>query len=67
MTNAIKQIVDYGFNTFDINRIYARPFGTNKGSQTALAKAGFILEAHFNKTIFKNGVIDDELVYAIRK
>ena len=66
ISNAIKQMIEYGFNTFDINRIYARPYGTNIASQKALGKAGFVLEAKFEKTIFKNGEYLDELVYAIR-
>ncbi len=67
MTEAILAIVDYGFKTFDINRIFARPFGSNIGSQKVLEKAGFILEAHFKQTIVKNNELEDELVYAIRK
>lgn len=67
ITNAIKKIVDYGFNTFDINRIYAIPFDTNIASQKALEKAGFNLEAKLEKTIFKNDAYHDELIYAIRK
>ena len=66
MTRAIQQMVDYGFQTFDINRIFARPFGSNIGSQRALEKAGFTLEARFEKTILKNGNYEDELVYAVR-
>jgi RimJ/RimL family protein N-acetyltransferase len=65
--NAIKEMVDYGFKTFDINRIFAIPFGTNIASQKALEKAGFILEARLEKTIYKNGEYQDELIYAIRK
>lgn len=67
ITRAIQQMVDYGFRTWDINRIYARPFGSNTGSQKALEKAGFSLEARFEKTVFKMGEYEDELVYAIRK
>ena len=67
ITDAIKQMIEYGFNNFDINRIFARPFGTNIGSQKVLEKAGFGLEATFDKTLFKNGEYLDELVYAIRK
>lgn len=64
---AVPIIVDYGFNTFDIERIFARPFGTNIGSQRVLEKNGFVLEAHFKGTIFKNGEFLDEMVYAIRR
>ena len=67
MTKAIKQIVDYGFKTFQIDRIFARPFGTNIGSQKVLEKAGFNLEARFEKTVYKNGEYLDELIYAIRQ
>lgn len=67
MTQAIRELVRYGFEAFDINRIYARPFGTNKGSQRVLEKAGFTLEAKFSKVLFKNDEYLDELVYAVRK
>lgn len=67
MTHAIRRMLQYGFKTFDINRIFARPFGENIGSQKALEKAGFILEARFEKTFFKNDEFVDELVYAVRK
>jgi RimJ/RimL family protein N-acetyltransferase len=67
MTEAVHQIVEYGFKTFAIDRIFARPFGTNTGSQKVLEKAGFILEARLNKTLFKNGEYLDELIYAVRK
>ena len=67
VTNAIRWITEYGFKTWDIDRIFARPFGTNLASQRVLEKSGFTLEGKFNKTIYKNGEYHDELVYAIRK
>ena len=67
VSKAIPQMVAYGFKQFNINRIFARPFGTNIGSQKVLEKAGFKLEGRFEKTYFKNGEFLDELVYAIRK
>ena len=67
ITKAIGQMVDYGFKSFDIDRIFAIPFGTNTASQKALEKAGFVVEARFEKTIFKNGEYFDELIYAIRR
>ena len=67
MTKAVSKIVDYGFKNLDITRIFARPFGTNIGSQKVLEKAGFVLEGKFNATIFKNGEYLDELIYAVRK
>lgn len=67
VTKSVRQMIDYGFKNFDIDRIFARPFGTNKGSQKVLEKAGFILEAKFEKTLFKNGEYFDEMVYAVRR
>ncbi len=67
ITKAIIQTLDHGFKTFDINRIFARPFGTNLASQKVLEKSGFKLEAKFEKTLFKNGEYIDELIYAFRR
>jgi RimJ/RimL family protein N-acetyltransferase len=67
MTEAIRLMVAHGFaHKPDIQRIFARPFGSNFASQRALEKAGFELEARFSQTLIKNGTIEDELVYAIR-
>lgn len=67
ITTAIKEMVEYGFKTFDINRIFAIPFGSNIASQKTLEKAGFRLEATLENTIYKYGEYQDELIYAIRK
>lgn len=67
ITRAIKEMTTYAFDTFDIERIYARPFGSNIASQKVLEKAGFILEAQIKKSIYKNGLFEDELIYAIRR
>ena len=65
ITRALEQIVPYAFAHFDIVRLFARPFHTNIGSQRALEKAGFKLEARLAQTLFKNGVYYDELIYSI--
>jgi [ribosomal protein S5]-alanine N-acetyltransferase len=67
ITKAVLQMVDYGFVNFEIDRIFARPFGTNIASQKVLEKTGFVLEARFAKTLFKFGEYQDELIYAIRR
>jgi RimJ/RimL family protein N-acetyltransferase len=64
---AIRQMVDYAFLRWPLTRIFARPFGSNKASQRALEKAGFTLEARLPGTIEKNGRIEDELIYAVRR
>jgi RimJ/RimL family protein N-acetyltransferase len=59
--------VQYGFETFDITRIFARPYGFNIASQRVLEKAGFKLEARFEHAFYKNGEFCDELIYSVRR
>jgi RimJ/RimL family protein N-acetyltransferase len=63
-TKAIEEIVEYGFRTFDIVRIFARPFSTNLKSHRVLEKTGFTLEARLKRACFKNGEFMDEFIYA---
>jgi RimJ/RimL family protein N-acetyltransferase len=68
MTEAIRQMVHLGFAGFPaITRIYAIPFGSNVASQKALEKAGFTLEATLIGTLVKNGRVEDEWIYAVRR
>lgn len=67
ITQAIKQTVDFAFANFEIERLFARPYGTNIASQRVLEKAGFVLEGRLEKTFFKNDEYLDELIYAIRR
>lgn len=64
---AIKLIIDYGFKTFDITRIFARTFDTNIKSQRVLEKTGFAFEAKLTETFYKDGTTYDELIYAVRR
>jgi [ribosomal protein S5]-alanine N-acetyltransferase len=64
---AIKEMLKYGFETFNIERIFARTTHTNLASQRVLQKSGFIFEAELKGTIFKNGAYFDELIFGFRK
>jgi ribosomal-protein-alanine N-acetyltransferase len=64
---AINEILIFAFNTYVINRVFARPFETNFASQKVLIKNGFVLEWKFEKVLIKDGELLDELVYAIRR
>ncbi|MGB1318622.1 MAG: GNAT family N-acetyltransferase, partial [Flavobacteriales bacterium] len=61
------KIVDFGFEKFGIERIYARVYGRNLGSQKVLKNCGFQFEGQFEKTIFKNGKFEDEIIYSVRR
>lgn len=67
VSKVIPMMVDYAFDTFDIKRIYARPFSNNLASQRVLEKSGFILEARIEMNIIKYNEILDELIYAYRR
>jgi ribosomal-protein-alanine N-acetyltransferase len=64
---AIKSILAYGFNDLGIERIYAKPFGSNLNSQRVLEKVGFHLEAVLSGVVWKNNEYLDERIYGIRK
>ncbi|RCX18370.1 RimJ/RimL family protein N-acetyltransferase [Anaerobacterium chartisolvens] len=67
MTKAIKILIEYVFETFDITRIYAEPFARNVASRRSLEKVGFRLEAELKCNAVKNGIIEDSCIYAILK
>ena len=66
-TDAVKAVVEYGFNTFNINRIFAGVFAWNKASAKVLEKAGFEFEGCCKKSIYKAGKFGDQLMYGILK
>jgi len=67
MSSAILQMIPFAFETFPINRLFAKTFGNNTASQHILEKCGFKKEAHFHEVIYKNGLLQDELIYAVRR
>lgn len=64
-TRAIKAATSYGFNNFDIVRMYAEVFYDNAGSRRALEKAGYRLEATLKNSIIKNEAIKDSCIYSV--
>lgn len=67
ITKAIAEIIDYGFNELRLERIFATPFKTNIGSCKVLEKNNFIKEGILRNNCKKNGIIYDNVMYAIIK
>lgn len=67
ISEAIRLVLNYAFANKEITRVFARPFGNNVASQKVLEKNGFTLEGRFEKVLIKNGELQDELIYAIRR
>ena len=66
-SNAIHQMVSYGFEYLDINRIFAATYEYNLASMHVLEKNGFIKEGILRKAVLKNGAFHDEHRFAILK
>ena len=62
---AVEKIVQYGFENFDIVKIFAGIFSNNRASERVLEKNGFIKEAVLKKAVFKNDEFLDEHRYAL--
>lgn len=62
-TEATRLLVEYIEQEFNVVRIYAEVFETNKASMRVLQKNGFYLEGIRRKAVIKNGVIMDDYVW----
>ena len=64
-TAAVRALVEYAFEQFDLVRIYGGVFAGNQASVRVLEKAGFTYEGRMSKSVVKDGRVIDELMYAI--
>lgn len=63
-TEAARAIARYAFAAFDAARLEASVFEWNPASGRVLLKSGFHLEARLERSIFKDGLLIDRLIYA---
>lgn len=63
-TKAVKAVTDYVFANFDVVRISAGIFEWNTASMMVLEKNGYVLDGILKKSIFKDGKIIDQYLYA---
>lgn len=64
MTNAVRSLSEYAFCELDLHRIFAEPYTTNAASARVLEKSGFTLEGVIRASVFKDGRILDQYLYA---
>jgi RimJ/RimL family protein N-acetyltransferase len=67
VSGAVRQILNFAFDTYQIDRVYATVFRANIASQRLLEKNGFRLEANIEKLFWKKGEYHDGLIYAVRR
>jgi ribosomal-protein-alanine N-acetyltransferase len=65
MTEAIHKVLQFGFKTMDLNRIEARCFVENIGSERVMRKVGMILEGTLRQQMYAKGKYRDLKLYAI--
>lgn len=67
MSEAFGAIIDYGFHHMQLNRIEALIGPNNVASQQLVNKFGFVKEGVMRRHYFKNGQLEDSIIYALLK
>ena len=66
-TEALKEIIKYGYEQLDLNRIYARAMVENEGSWRVMEKAGMYFEGVRRQEVLKWGEFKDLKYYYLLK
>ena len=64
-TEAVRAVIDLGFNHYHFHRVFARTDARNRPSAQLMKKLGLRLEAHFREHALFQGEWDDELHFAV--
>ncbi len=67
MKEAISLILEFGFETLGLERIYAKVFHPNISSARLLERSGFSYEGTFRKSTLRGGKWMNDMLYAILK
>ncbi len=65
MIEALRAIIEYGFNSMHINRIQTTVVPLNVSSIKLLEKLSFHREGHMKESVVFNNSYHDELIYAV--
>ena len=64
VSRALGELVDWAFESFDLNRIWADPFASNPASAKVLERNGFQFEGIKRASVIKGGRVLDQMLYA---
>jgi [ribosomal protein S5]-alanine N-acetyltransferase len=64
-TAAVRALTSYGFKAFNLTRIFAVPFANSSASIRVLEKCGYIREGIMRRSAIKEGVVLDQVLYAL--
>jgi RimJ/RimL family protein N-acetyltransferase len=65
MSAAVRAATEHAFRAYGLTRVYALPYARNAASARVLEKAGFRREGHLRRSVIKDGVVQDQFLYAI--
>lgn len=65
MTAAVRAFALDRMREHGLVRIVALPYARNAASCRVLEKAGFVLEARMRQAVIKDGVVQDQMLYAL--
>ena len=63
MTDAVRALTTYAFDTLKFNRIFALPFADNVASLRVLEKAGYVREGAMRRSAIKDGRLRNQYMY----
>jgi RimJ/RimL family protein N-acetyltransferase len=66
-SEAYKLLIEYGFNTLNLNRISSGQTSGNKGMIRVCEKIGMKKEGQLREVLYKNGEYLDAVIYSILK
>jgi len=64
-TQVTKEVLELGFNKFDLNRIMLTVSEPNIGGIRAYEKSGFIVEGRLREACFRNNEFHDKIVMSV--
>ena len=67
MTEALDEMLKFGFEDYGLNRIVAKVMKDNAGSVKVLQKLGFVQEGILRESLYKNGQYHDLMIFSILK
>lgn len=66
-TEALELMLEHGFNTLNLNRIFLRVYASNPRARRSYEKAGFVLEGTMREGLFRHGkYIDVHIMGVLR-
>lgn len=66
-TDAVRAFTKYGFQNFNLQRVFAGVFAWNPASMRVLQKAGFLQEGTMRYEVYKDGQAVDRVIYGVTR